>query len=297
MKITASKGAVTAGRREDIIKQRDEWDSQWKAANAKSEEEHDQFREAQYAITDPIQEKLEKDLSQFDKINIRVRVDPWGAPFGSKHPIGVHIDADENEKFEDTSALAWNFDVYLTSAGEVVKSTGSWSGLKATTPEQLDSLRETLSALEYLNGLDWASIINKEMPNIEDYMKTTVPKRSTRPNFEQQLMEVDLEDLVGANKVVKVENWEGSGYRGKYAWVQLVRETPAGYTIRVRGDWNDDDVKTWLRRAIDQNFATQRMRKSSLKPVKPLQTLDPASDEELEAWNKRLEAYKNKNNF
>lgn len=286
MKITASKRTVTAGRREDIIKQRDEWDSQWDAAKTKSEDEEDQFRKAQNDVTEPIQKELEAKLSQFDKLTIRVRVDPWGAPFGSKHPIGVHIDADENEKFGDTSALSWNFDVYLTSAGEVVKSTGSWSGLKATTPEQLDSLRDTLSALEYLNSLDWASIINKEMPNIGDYMKTRVPSRSDRPNFEQQLMEVDMEDLVGANKVVKVENWEGSGYRGKYAWVQLVRETPAGYTIRVRGDWGDDEVRAWLRRAIDGNFATQRMRKSSLKPVMPLETLDPASDEELEAWKK-----------
>ena len=282
MKVTASKRTVTAGRREDIIKQRDEWDSQYKAARAKAEEEHDQFREAQYAIIEPIQKELEANLSKFDKLKIRVRVDPFGSLLG--RPIQVHIDANENEKFEDTSALSWNFDVSLTSEGEVVKSTGSWSGLKATTPEQLDSLRDTLSALEYLNSLDWASIINKQMPNIKDYMKTTVPNRSTRPNFEQQLMEVDMEDLVGANKVVKVRNWEGSGYRGDYVWVQLVRETPAGYTIRVRGDWGDGEVRAWLRRAIDQNFATQRMRKSSLKPVMPLQTLDPASDEELEAW-------------
>lgn len=286
MNITASKRTVTAGRREDIIKQRDEWDSQWKAAKAKSVEEEHQFHEAEYAVTEPIQEKLQTDLSRFDKINIRVRVDPHGSMFGTRYPISVHIDANEHEKFEDTSALSWNFDVYLTIEGEVVKSTGSWSGLKATTPEQLDSLRDTLSALEYLNGLDWASIINKELPNINDYMKTDIPSRSNRPNFEQQLMEVDLEDLVGANKVVKVENWEGSGYRGKYAWVQLVRETPAGYTIRVRGDWGDDEVRAWLRRAIDQNFATQRMRKSSLKPVMPLETLDPASDEEFEKWKK-----------
>lgn len=284
MKVTASKRTVTAGRREDIIKQRDEWDSQYKAAKAKSEEEQDQFREAQYAIIEPIQKELEANLSRFDKLKIRVQVDPFGSLFG--RPIQVRVEANENEKFEDTSALSWNFDVSLTPEGEVVKSTGSWSGLKATTPEQLDSLRDTLSALEYLNSLDWASIINKQMPNIKDYMKTTVPNRSTRPNFEQQLMEVDMEDLVGANKVVKVRNWEGSGYRGDYVWVQLVRETPAGYTIRVRGDWGDDEVRAWLRRAIDQNFATQRMRKSSLKPVMPLQTLDPASDEELEAWKK-----------
>lgn len=284
MKIISSKRTVEAGRREDIIKQRDEWDSQYKAAKAKSEEEHDQFREAQYAIIEPIQKELEANLSRFDKLKIRVQVDPFGSLFG--RPIQVRIEANENEKFEDTSALSWNFDVSLTREGEVVKSTGSWSGLKATTPEQLDSLRDTLAALEYLNSLDWASIINKEMPNIKDYMKTTVPSRSTRPNFEQQLMEVDMEDLVGADKVVKVRNWEGSGYRGDYVWVQLVRETPAGYTIRVRGDWGDNEVRAWLRRAIDQNFATQRMRKSSLKPVKPLETLDPATDEEMEKWKK-----------
>lgn len=286
MKITASKGAVTAGRREDIIKQRAEWEADFNTKSAQHDEEYKQFRKAQFDITEAIQAELESNLSKFNKLEFDVRVDPWGANWGSKNTIKVYIRADEDRKFGDSSALSWNFDVYLDNDGTPVKETGSWSGLKATTAEQLDSLRDTLSALEYLNSVDWASFIHKDMPEYKEYVHTPEPSRGDRPNFEQQLMEVDLEDLVGANKVVKVENWEGSGYRGKYAWVQLVRETPAGYTIRVRGDWGDDEVRAWLRRAIDQNFATQRVRKSSLKPVMSLETLDPASDEELEKWKK-----------
>lgn len=283
MKITASKKPVTAGRREDIIKQRDEWESAYDQAKAKQNEESQQYRKAQDAVMAPIEQEIKEGMAKFDRLSTKVTVDTrWGGSVLGE-TIQVRIQVNEWEKFQDNVALAWDMDVHVDKDGNVIKETGSWSGLKATTTDQLESLRQTLSALEYLNSIDWATLLNKTLPNFEDYYKTQVPDRRDRPNFEQQLQDVDLEELVGTDKVVKVENWEGSGYRGKYAWVQLIRETPSGYTVRVRGDWGDNEVRIWLRRAIDQNFATQRMRKSSLKPVMPIETMDPATDEEMAA--------------
>lgn len=291
MKITASKRTIEAGRREDIIKQRDKWDADFNTKQEQHEAEVRNWRIAQDDSVKSAEAYLESELGKFSALDFDITIDPTGkfVGVGGRREWAAKVDVlcNERDHFAQDKALSWNFDVYLDASGTPVKETGSWSGLQATTAQQLESLKQTLDALTFLNNVDWPTVLNIEVPKYEDYVHTHAPDRGDRPNFEQQLMEVDLEDLVGANKFVKVENWEGSGYRGKYAWVQLVRETPAGYTIRVRGDWGDDDeVRAWLRRAIDQNFATQRMRKSSLKPVMPLQTLDPASDEEFEKWKK-----------
>lgn len=292
MKITANKRTVTAGRREDIIKQRDAWDADFNTKKAQHETELQSWRNAIYDSVKSAQDYLEKELGKFSALSFDISVDPTGKYVSGRRDwvAQVRIMCNERDHFAPENALSWNFDVYLDESGNPVKETGSWSGLKATTAQQLESLKQTLDALTFLNNVDWPTVLNLKVPEYTEYVHTEDPSRSTRPNFEQQLMEVDLADLVGADKVVKVENWEGSGYRGKYAWVQLVRETPNGYIVRVRGDWSDSDVRSWLRRAIDQNFATQRMRKSSLKPVKPLQTMDPASDEELEEWKKAYNA-------
>lgn len=275
MKITSSKKVIKADRRDDIIRQRDEYESNYNRLKAQRESESRSYQSALAEVSDPIKKEIESALSRFDKLSVRVTVDPWGV-WRSKKPINVRIEVNEDRKFEDDSALSWDFRVQLDNDGNVLKETGSWSGLKATTPDQIESLRQTLGALEYLNNIDWRPLLDKALPEMEDYYKTSVPDRRDRPNFEQMLAEVDLEELVGSGKAVKVKNWESSGWRGEYVWVQLIRETPSGYIGRVRADWDKNDIRTWLRRAIDENLATQRIRKSTVKPVTPLEVLDPA---------------------
>lgn len=273
MRITASKRVVNAGRREDIIKQRDEWDAAHAQAEAQEKEEGRRFREAQVAVMAPIQQEIEQGMAKFDRLHTKVNVDTrWGGRSRGE-TIEVRVQVNEWEKFQDDVSLAWSMDIRVDPEdGSIVRETSSWSGLKATTADQLESLRQTLGALEYLNSIDWATLLNKTLPNYEDYYKTEVPR--DRPNFEQQLMEVELEDLVGADKAVKVENWESSGYRGKYVWVQLITESPAQYTGRVYGDVGDSSVREWMQRAKENNYATQRIRKTTIKPVTPLEVIE-----------------------
>ena len=275
MKITTSKRTVEAGRREDIIKQRDEWDAAHDQAEAQHKEEGRRFREAQVAVTAPIQQELEQSMAKFDRLHTRVTVDTnWGG-FRRRDTIQVRVEVNEREKFQNSVSLAWSMDIRVNPEdGSIVRETSSWSGLKATTADQLEDLRQTLGALEYLNSIDWATLLNRTLPNYEDYYKTDVPSMRDRPNFEQQLMEVELEELVGADKAVKVENWESSGYRGQYVWVQLVTESPAQYTGRLYSDVGESSVRAWLQRAKENNYATQRIRKTSIKPVTPLEVIE-----------------------
>lgn len=275
MKITASKRTVEAGRREDIMRERDAWDANKDTLQKQYDDEYRQFTIAQHNVMAPIQQAIEQGLSKFDKLQVDVRVNiQWRGRRLGGDSIGVRIQVNENNKFADDSALSWDMEVGLDAEGNVVKETGSWSGLKATNAQQLESLRQTLGALEYLNSINWVDLLDRALPNWEDYVHTNVPDRRDRPNFEQELMEAELEDLVGADKAVKVENWESSGYRGKYVWVQLITESPAQYTGRVYGDVSDSAVREWMQRAKEHNYAPKRIRKATIKPVTPLKVIE-----------------------
>lgn len=274
MKIISSKRTVEAGRREDIIKERDAWDAAHDQAEAQQKEEGRRFREAQDAVMGPIQQEIEQGMAKFDRLHTKVTVDTrWGG-HGRGETIQVRVQVNEWEKFQDSVSLAWSMDIRVDPEdGSIVKETGSWSGLKATTAEQLEDLRQTLDALEYLNSIDWATLLNKKLPDYADFYKTYVP--SNRPNFEQQLQELDLQELVGSNKALLCQNWESSGFRGSQVWVQLIRETPSGYTGRVYwGAASEDQAREWLKRAQENNYATQRIRKTTIKPINPMTVID-----------------------
>ena len=116
----------------------------------------------------------------------------------------------KNNKFSDDTALSWSYKAALSSDGEVIKETNSWSGLKAVTESQMQSLTETLEALKYLNSIDWKVLLNKTLPNYKDYRKTDVSKYAGRntPNFDRMLIEADIEDAISKPTLLK-----GSVYR------------------------------------------------------------------------------------
>lgn len=270
MKITASKRTINAGRREDIMRERDAWDSNRDQLQKQHDEEYRQFNLAREDVMAPVRQELERGMAKFDKLQTNISVDTrFGRRRSGREGLTVRVQVNENNKFADDVALSWDMDIYLDDEGNPVKQTSSWSGMKATTAAQLESLRQTLGALEYLNSINWVDLLDRALPNWEDYLHTTVP--SDRPNFEQQLMEVDLEDALGGDNAVKCYNWESSGLRGQYVWVQLIRETPSGYTGRVYyGSSTEDQVRAWLKRTVENDYSTQRIRKTTIKPVTPL---------------------------
>ena len=272
MKITASKKSIRADRRADIIRQRDEYEANYNRMKEQNEKEAQAFTEANDAVTRPISQSLEDMFKQFDRLQVDIDVDTYGH-WRSKNPIQVRIRVNDRNHFE--SALSWNFDVQISSEGEVIKETGSWSGLSATTEDNLEELQQTLSALRLLNNMDWATILNKKLPDPGDYYKSPYPNRNDRPNFEQMLMEEDLKDIIGKPAAIKVENWPSSGWRGSYVWIQILKETPSQYTARVFwGGSSPEDIRSRIERGEAMNTYTQRVRKSSIKPVTPTEIVE-----------------------
>ncbi len=263
---------IIANKKEDILKRKAEYEQQLADYNDRQQRSNQAMREAEEKVTGPVKEFLESRLIAYSALQFDVDVDRSYSGNG----MVVNIRCNEDTKFEDTSALSWDYKACIED-GQVIKESSSWSGLKATTPDQMKSLRQTVAALEFLNDVDWYKLINVELPKYEDYydFNDTKPQR---PDFEQEIAEAEIEEIIGKNKAIKVKNW-GESCPFKYdVFIRINKESPSQYHVDMVGCWSGSDTESSKVAAIEDfnngDFRTQRVRKTSIKPVLPIQIID-----------------------
>lgn len=263
---------ILASRRDEILRQKTEWEAERDAAYALRDQEDAEFDKAEYAITGPIKEDIEHMLQSYRSLTFDVSVE---RDFGSI--LTVRVSCNENNKFSDDTALSWSYKAALSSDGEVIKETNSWSGLKAVTESQMQSLTETLEALKYLNSIDWKVLLNKTLPNYKDYRKTDVSKYARRnaPDFDQMLLEADVEDAIG--KPILLKGINSYGYPLGEVYYMVLKETPAQYeVVRIPGyiiSNSGDDLKSIVEKYKKDSY---RLRKDNLIRLldKPIEYLE-----------------------
>ena len=220
---------ITANRKEDIIRQRDEWEAANTRRKQEEEAEWDRFHEAEYSVLSSAQDVLEVALSDFKSLQFNINV---RRRFG--HEIEANIQCNENNKFNEDVALSWTYTAILEESGEIRKESGSWSGLKACTEAQMNSLKETVAALEALNSINWKSILSRtkdKLPKFSDYITDRGP-REARPDFEAQLKEAELSEMVGKDIMFLGLAGENSGFRvGAPIYYMILKETPKQYVV------------------------------------------------------------------
>lgn len=265
---------ITCNRRDEILKQKAEWKAESDAAFAKHREETQAFDKAERAVTDPIKEDIEHVLSQYRTLKFDVRVNR-----DFSNMLSVTVECNENNKFDDNVALSWSYKAVMSKDGQVQKETSSWSGLKATTKAQMQSLTETLEALKYLNSIDWATLLNKDLPKYEDYSKTDTSKYyRDAPNFDQMLLEADIEESIGKDVLlVGAGSINQRGYPIGRAYYMILKETPSQYEIvKIPGySLADDDVD--IKSILEKNKKySYRVRKDKLIELlnKPIETVE-----------------------
>lgn len=230
---------INESKRSDIIAARDAWNAEYDRRQSISKAASDKYRADAYAVADRLKSNVESAIGEV-AINLRVDVDPWAGGFGSES-YSVHVYGNNHNQFADNVALAWDWSVYIDSKGDVVKDSSSWSGLKAVTADQLADLEETLRVLKVLNGLDWDTLIkkaNSEQPKYDDYKVPDFEPMGKRPNFEEQLKEVTIEEIIGTNTLVKST---GKAYKGE-SWFLVVGQTAKQYKVHEFSDWAIDRI-------------------------------------------------------
>lgn len=251
MKITANR-TVTAATLDDIRKQRDEYDAETSRLENANEEQHEKYR---LAIRDKSKE-IEKAISEKigpTSLELHIRVeDDW------QDAWEVRIQANENSKFEEGRALAWHWDVKFDKDGTVVKDSGSWSGLRAITSDQLADLEESIRVLKVLNNIDWYMFLKERFgakPKYDEFIDKAnqtalFDRRKNRPQFNEQLQSAQIQQLIGTDTAFRLKGdsvWKG------ICWIIPTAESdkfitgyifPDYYMGRYfKGTWSLDDVK------------------------------------------------------
>lgn len=269
---------ITCTKKEDLINQRDKFDAERDEKTKRREDQLKVYRKARYDVIETIVSPLKDMLSKFTALEFDIYAEEsgWRPPLGVK----VRIEANRGKLHDDDSALSWNWDVTVSGDGTVKKESGSWSGLSAVNETQLDSLRQTVAALEMLNSIDWKELLNVNFPNADDYVDyegTHVPQR---PNFEEQILWAELEELIGKDALVKGRN--GKLFRGDVYFI-IRNITPAMIEVTEFSNHTiTEDIledKNKIREAVESiksDYYTYKMKKDTAYGMinNPVETIE-----------------------
>ena len=273
-KLSSMSGSdVMSSRADDIRRKRDEWDSRNKEQKSKHDVQYKEYTGKVNEILSDIRQQVVASLAEV-KTNLEVNVRQGWSMDGQN--IEVIVEGNQRDKHSPDKALSWDWRVTVDRQGNPQPATSSWSGLQATTPEQLESLRQTVRALEILNGIDWNYMLNVTLP---DYSKLVTERESIgqRPSFESDLKSAELDDFVGTDILIQGTNRDG---RGK-VYYNIISETEKMYTVaslpgRVVDNPEDNGGKSLPEMLAQAKNWSERIKKTTVVELLkyPYQTVE-----------------------
>ena len=224
--------ATTLTKRETLINARNEWDTRNAEQKAKHNAQYAEFNRKQGEVFADIECKV---LFALDGIDLPLIVEVNSGLSIRRNNVVVRIKSNENRVHAEDKALSWTWDVSLNESDEPQKNSSSWSGLQATTAQQIDSLKATVQALEILNNIDWSDMLNVTLPDYKDYV-TEPSSIGQRPKFEADIRTAEIAELIGENKIIKGSPTGGRG-RGT-AWYLIVSESAKQFKVAEIPDYS-----------------------------------------------------------
>lgn len=224
------KFVVAARNRDEIIRRRDEYQSDYEAKKKQHDEEYSNYQRAQHTVLAGVENIVRDMLKNVSaKLNLEIYAEEDWNYTSDTTGVKISVKSNEHDVHNKDKALSWNWSVKLNNDGDIVKDSGSWSGLNAVTEENLESLRLSVEALEILNHADWHTILKVELPKWEEYVKTKVPTNKAA-EFRQELEEADLEEAIENRSFIKGLKNSGRMYRGDVYYL-ILSQSPKQYKV------------------------------------------------------------------
>lgn len=269
---------VYATKSEDILRRKEEYDSetrkysdvheaQMKAWNMAVEEERRALEEEVKKLIGPTTLKELSVIAETDWYN-HSRYSSTSSRFWR-----VRVRANENIKFSEETSLAWHIEFNLDSEGNVEKDSGSWSGLKVTTPEQIADLEESVRVIKILNSADWATLLERAGKAYEDFVdqdnyQKMRERQMNRPDFEAELKSSEVEDMIANGDWLELSGSPSSYYGDKShkCMAKVISQTPATYKVYLTDPYYYSVyVKTG--KVDESNLYSYTVRKSTFNPL------------------------------
>jgi hypothetical protein len=283
------KISVKSSRRDELIRQRDEWDSEDLKLRTQHNEQRMTHMKKEKEVCNAVADEVSSLLSGVNLEGMQVVVEPtWSM---SNRGVEVKVDCGDNiGSRTENSALRWSWTVSLDDDGNAKKKTSSWSGLEATTKAQINQLKETVNALEILEGIDWNHMLNVTLPEYDDYI-TVRERKPNRPNFESDIFDEELKELIGSNTLVKGMfkpdpdrgRYDIGMKKGHYQYYLILRDSGSQYTVAeyprpsIETPENYSGGRWTLAEIVDRGRdVTYRIRKDTFQKMlfKPLETVE-----------------------
>lgn len=216
---------ITCTKRDDILKRKQEYEADRSQRQARYDAQYEEFQKEYYSRKESIEDAVKQQLGDTGlDLSVSVRYASWNS---KSYQVDI---SDEDDKFNPDKALSWSWKVYLTKEGEVTKESSSWSGLNAVSKKNLDNLKQILSVLEKLNSIDWKSVLSVKPPKHDDYITETDPEWDRDvPDFDKELLEADIEELIGTNQGVLRDS--GSKYYRGNVYSVIVKQSGSQFTV------------------------------------------------------------------
>lgn len=211
---------ITCDKRTDILKRKAKYQEEYKSQSEKYKAERREYHQARRAVEAKVEQQIHNALMDLDALEFEVMASM--SKFGDDKDYDVRIRCNEDRKFDDDSALSWSYSVRLDYTGNIRKESSSWSGLNAVTEAQMNSLRQTLEALERINNFDWEKILSVTIPDYTDIVKTIDPGYDRSKDFDKELFLADIEDCIGKEKLIVAKN---------NMLYQILKQTPTQYLV------------------------------------------------------------------
>ena len=218
---------VYASRRDDILKRKAEYDKVFNERKERYNKQYQEYRDEDNNRSNQLIDKIRSELGDIDPaIDVKVS---QNFVYGYDPSYSVYI-GDESDKFDDNKPLSWCYRVSIDSDGNVSKESSSWSGLRATSSEHIQKLRSIVDVLDKINNIDWSNLLSDiTPPDYFDYVTENDPQYDRdKPNFDKELLEADVEDLIGTDSWVLCN---GSKYYKGDVYRRIIKATPAQFTV------------------------------------------------------------------
>lgn len=260
---------ITCSKRDDLMRARYDYDTLTDQYQKKVDEGERKTRYARDEVAAYIEDEVRNQIGSTSlNLIIDVRTD-WDYNHGHDFTTWrVNVEVPHG----NGTALGWHWAAKLDGEGNVVKESGSWSGLQAITIEQMDELEEAVHVLKVLNNMDWRSILDKAVPSYDDYLDKEAQaqlhdRKKNRPDFDAQILEADIEDAIAAGEWIKLDGRPETDYyrganRGTF-WCKIDSMTDKFVKCHIAREY-EDSIRNDL--ATDERLAKAKLFKYIAKP-------------------------------
>jgi len=258
---------IISSRLDDVRMEKANYEREYEEQKSRYDEQNAAYTRATREVLDNIEAALLQQINArtSQKVRVNARRD-FSYRDPSESLIEVRVYA------EDPGwPLRWNWQASVSQVdGTVVKDSNSYSGIEATTPENISMLKESLDVMDYLvNQVDWDALLHVQLPKGSDYFTT---KRPERKSFDKAEKDALIGDCMGQPIVVKC--MVDGDARSSHRWVKFLHETSSFYTVLTVSAYHPAEEIESNYEEIFKFAYPQRISKSKIDPVMPFETVE-----------------------